>query len=353
MIKIDILSPVGGLYGGIENVILQWTKNLDSNKFDLRIVHMEPGISYLEGYPKAYSFPGNNGIKGIESLEYYVNTYSGFVRKNGVPDICIATNWPLMSVAASIVNSKQGKNYKIVSWIHNKLDAYHRAGLGGLAHLSYADAHLVINDSTGRIIKKQFPKTVVYNIGNPVNMQDFVEKAEYNNTIVYVGRLSEIKRVDIILETLCRVKSRWNLKIIGSGEEEEELKIITDGLKLNDRVEFLGWQSEPWKLCKDATALVAASEYEGFMLSGAEALSMGMTVITPPVDGVVDYVKPGSNGYFYKYEDAVMLAQILDYINDGTLPVCDRQTCRQSVERYSVRNYFSNVEKVLEEIAEM
>lgn len=350
MIKIDILSPVGGLYGGIENVILQWTKNIDSARFDLRIVHMEPGRKYLEGYPKAYSFPGNNGIRGVEALEYYVNTYGGFISEHGAPDVCIATNWPVMVVAASIVNSKLGNPFKIVSWLHSKIDEYHRAGLGGVAHLKYADAHLVINNATGNIIKKYYPDADVYNIGNPVNMQKFVEKISGENIIAYVGRLSEIKRVDIILEALCRTKSNWKLIIIGAGEEEEELRNITEGLNLQDKVTFLGWQNNPWEFCNDVVALVAASEYEGFMLSAAEALSVGMMVISSAVDGVVDYIKPGVNGYLYQYEDAAMLAQILDFIDAGQLPVCDRRVCRESVGQYSIDNYFIKVEKILEEI---
>ena len=37
---IDILSPVGGRCGGIENVIRSWTKNLPSELYDVRVIHM-------------------------------------------------------------------------------------------------------------------------------------------------------------------------------------------------------------------------------------------------------------------------------------------------------------------------
>ena len=45
---IDILSPVGGRCGGIENVIRAWTKNLPRELYDVRVIHMSPGIKYLE-----------------------------------------------------------------------------------------------------------------------------------------------------------------------------------------------------------------------------------------------------------------------------------------------------------------
>ena len=83
------------------------------------------------------------------------------------------------------------------------------------------------------------------------------------------------------------------------------------------------------------------------MLTGAEALSMGMTVISTPVDGLLDYIVPGRNGYLFEQYNAEELAKILDYIYDGTLSLCDRNICRQSVEKYSINNYFINVKKIL------
>ena len=137
---------------------------------------------------------------------------------------------------------------------------------------------------------------------------------------------------------------------MGAGESEEELKEIAAYLKQQDQVQFLGWKDSPWEYCKDASALVCASEYEGFMLTGAEALSMGMTVISTPVDGVIDYVRHGENGYFFKNEDAIGLACLLDEIYEGKVKLCNRIDCRKSVEMYSIDNYFDNIKRILEDM---
>ena len=39
MIRVDILSPVGGKVGGIENVIKLWTKNLSQPDYVVRVIH--------------------------------------------------------------------------------------------------------------------------------------------------------------------------------------------------------------------------------------------------------------------------------------------------------------------------
>ena len=68
MITIDILSPVGGRTGGIENVIRAWTRKLPGDEYDIRVIHMAPGMKYLEGYNKHIHLPNVWMITLIQSL---------------------------------------------------------------------------------------------------------------------------------------------------------------------------------------------------------------------------------------------------------------------------------------------
>ncbi|MDO5403082.1 MAG: glycosyltransferase [Eubacteriales bacterium] len=348
MITVDILSPVGGLHGGVENVIKSWIEHFDKRKFKLRVVHMTPGIAYLKGYIHAYEF---KGPKNRQDMGYYVQTYGEFILVHGAPDICVATNWPLMSAVADVVRKRLAVEYKIVSWVHSRIEKYSEAGLGGVAHLMYADAHLAINNHIRDKILEGNSTAKVYVIGNPVKLVDCEDRAnEASHVLAYVGRIDEMKRLDIILEAMYRAKSKWLLKIVGSGEFEEEAREIVRYLKLDESVEFTGWQENPWKNLNDAVALVMASEYEGFALSAVEALSAGKMVISTPVDGIIDYIVPGVNGYFYKQEDAIGLAEILDMIASNKLPVCSCKACRASVIKYSEDNYYAGLEKILKNL---
>jgi UDP-D-galactose:(glucosyl)LPS alpha-1,6-D-galactosyltransferase len=172
-------------------------------------------------------------------------------------------------------------------------------------------------------------------------------------TLAYVGRLSEIKRVDIILEAMYRAKGKWKLKIIGDGELRDEVKSWISLLKLEEQVTLLGWKENPWTECLDTGILVMASEYEGFGLVAYEASSLGMTVLSTPVSGVVDYIIPGWNGYLYPQEDAQALADILNSIEQGPYEVCDPQQCTASVKQFSTDAYFERIHKYLTEISEV
>lgn len=352
MIKVDILSPVGGKSGGIENVIKLWVKNLPSDKFDLRIIHMTPGTQYLDGYDKAYAFNDNSDEDFNMKLRRFVGDYAGFIKYYGAPDICIATNWPVMCVVADTVKKILKINFKVISWVHSRIVEYQKAGLGGVQEMLCADAHMCISMNNERLLLQRLEKSCVYYVGNPVMMQSFIEKQPAKKQLCYVGRLQDVKRVDIILEALYRAHNNWKLRVVGDGESEKELKKITQYLNLEDWVEYVGWKEEPWKYCKDACALVAASEYEGFMLTGAEAMSMGLTVISTPVEGLIDYLIPGVNGYLFEKNNAVELAQILDWLYEGKLELCNRNVCRMSIEKMSVFNYFESVIKILSEMVE-
>lgn len=347
---IDILSPVGGSGGGIENVIKAWTKNLPRKLYEVRVIHMSPGLKYLEGYDRAYSFEECEEKDINARLIQFIKNYAGFINIYGKPDVCAAVNWPAMCVVADAVKRLLHMDYTLLSWVHSDIEEYRKAGLGGVREMLVADAHICISRSNEKCIKELHPEAVIYYVGNPVNFQKFIEKPDDTNTLCYVGRLQDVKRVDIILEALYRANHKWRLKIVGSGESEDELKEIAAYLKQQDQVQFYGWQDSPWECCKDASVLVSASEYEGFMLTGAEALSIGMTVISTPVDGVIDYVRPGVNGYFFKNEDAAGLAHLLDDIYEGKVKLCNRSVCRESVQMYSVDNYFESIRRILEDI---
>jgi len=340
---VDILSPVGGKAGGVEEVIKSWTKNLNPDKFIVRVIHMSPGLAYLGGYSFAYSFPAP---ERQDDLKHYVDHYVEFVAKEGAPDICVATNWPLMCVAAKTVRDAIGGEFKIFSWVHNRIEPYHEAGLGGVAHLTYADAHLLLNSHNQRLILSENADAVCHLIGNPIDIPDFEEVEKLPLQLVYVGRLADVKRVDLIMEAMYRAKDTWRLRIVGDGEMRQEWEAIAEYLKISDRVEFLGWKDNPREYVKDATAFVCTSEYEGFLLTGYEALSVGTQVISTPVDGIVDVIKPGVNGYLFSQENAVELANILDLLAAGELPVCSPKACRESVEHYSTPNYYKKLEEI-------
>ena len=108
--------------------------------------------------------------------------------------------------------------------------------------------------------------------------------------------------------------------------------------------------NNPWEDYNDVTALVLASDYEGFPLVAIEALARGIPVISPPVDGVNENVVPGVNGFFYGQGDSSELAMVLDALADGILPDVMPKNCVKSVGMYEKEKVLTGIFDVIESL---
>lgn len=333
-ILIDILVPLSGK-GGVESVINATAKYLNRHGFHVRVVQMvfdgpfwlDEGIDF---YPLLIK-------KKVHTISDMIPLYSEFLKRNGVPDIVLACPWPFLTLTARRVLAAFDKPCKVVSWMHGPIEKYEQYGVGGLECLRYADAHMVINERTANTILLDKEDSRVYRVYNPVDFSACVYREHFEpeaKTLLFVGRLSEEKNVELLVRAAAMTRSGWKLRIIGEGPDREKLQRLCGELGMVDRVEFLGWQQEPWKHSEHVTALALASEYEGFPLSAVEALASGLPVISTPVDGITELVRPGVNGYLYPKDSPKELAELLDMVSDGKLPAILPEKCRESAACY-------------------
>lgn len=117
----------------------------------------------------------------------------------------------------------------------------------------------------------------------------------------YVGRLSPEKRVDLIIRGFVAFSATTQrsaaLVIVGHGPTEPELRALTQTLGIDHRVYFCNWVDDiaPWHNAMDVEVL--ASTREGLPLGLLEAMACGTFVLSPPVGGVVEYLRHEENGF--------------------------------------------------------
>jgi UDP-D-galactose:(glucosyl)LPS alpha-1,6-D-galactosyltransferase len=117
-----------------------------------------------------------------------------------------------------------------------------------------------------------------------------------------------------------------------------------------DLVTWEGWKDNPWEDYEDVTALVVSSDYESFCLAAVESLARGIPVISTPVDGITEYVKPGVNGYFYEKGSSEGLAEVLDAVAAGILPDIQPETCASSVAKYERETVLCDIAAKIEKL---
>jgi len=134
--------------------------------------------------------------------------------------------------------------------------------------------------------------------------------------LLFVGRLTPIKGLETLLQSMCRLPSRPTLLLIGGDQDEPltghvgHLKARVAELQLGESVRFLGAQPQRrlrlYYAAADAT--VIPSYYESFGMVALEAMACGSPVIASSVGGLTTTVRDGVTGLLVPEGDPDALA---------------------------------------------
>ena len=172
-------------------------------------------------------------------------------------------------------------------------------------------------------------------INNPVNVAAIAEKLldfpkNFNRTplsklprkirFVTVGRLDKGKGIDRLLTILSRLDFDFQFDIIGDGSELGNLKNLAKSLKINEKVEFLGAQKNPFPFIAAADIFLFGSRYEGFPNVLIEAGACGVPIVAFNCKGgISEILRDGDNGFavpdgdFTAFENAIRRAITTDF----------------------------------------
>ncbi len=134
--------------------------------------------------------------------------------------------------------------------------------------------------------------------------------------LLTVARLVRQKRLNVILEMLAHSELNCDYKIVGDGEDAEEIKgIVRSSDRLRQIVEFKGWQPrEVVKATLDRSEImILLSTNESFGLVYLEAMARGCIVIATRNDGIDGTIIHGENGFLCE-SDPVALGKLLNEI---------------------------------------
>jgi glycosyltransferase involved in cell wall biosynthesis len=122
---------------------------------------------------------------------------------------------------------------------------------------------------------------------------------EYGDYLFYAGRLDGLKRLDLAIDAMKRVRGKARLKIAGTGPLEAELRKQIQGLGVEDRVALLGFVSadDLVSLYAGCRAAYYAPFNEDYGYVTVEAfLSRKPVLTTTDAGGPLEFVSPGETG---------------------------------------------------------
>jgi len=159
-----------------------------------------------------------------------------------------------------------------------------------------------------------------------------VPRYDNDGYILFVGRLSEEKGVDLVVR-LARLLPEIKFKVAGTGPEEQSLRNTARGL---NNIEFLGFKSgeDLVDLYKGALALLIPSRvHEIFPLVLLEAMAVGTPIIASHVGGIPEVIADRQTGFLARVDDlSAWTEAILRLVHDPDLRAQMGRRAREAVE---------------------
>lgn len=269
----------------------------------------------------------NLTVKRIKLFKRQFLWYNRLIKKvkNYNPDIIVLSGFNPLLINFTLVflYFKLFTSNKIFWWSQGK--PFYQGVLGKFIRrflYNFSDGILLYSENGKKNFLNEgvFPEKI-FVVNNCLNNEDYGfmnyeiidEKKEFS--IIYSGRLSKRKKVDILLYAIGILNKNCNIKIpvniIGDGEEMESLLKIKDELNL-DNVKFLNslYGEDIHEVFLKSSILVCPGAVG---LSIVHAFSFGIPILTGKNDPLhsseLELLEEGINGDYFELDNAESLAE--------------------------------------------
>lgn len=147
-----------------------------------------------------------------------------------------------------------------------------------------------------------------------ISSQDSFTYNSNSNHILYVGRLSYEKGVDLFLSAIRQCKKldrETRINIVGNGNMINQLKDMALKFKIKN-IDFWGFQDDVERFYKKAKFVVIPSRREACSLVSLEASKLGIPVIAFATGGLVQNVKDKITGELVECGNVDELSKSID-----------------------------------------
>lgn len=234
--------------------------------------------------------------------------------------------------------------------------------------VEYANAIITISADSNELAEQLIPEikgkskfirngvdTTVFYLDNNLNKNDVLHELgierKYEKVVSFVGKLTEFKGVDVLLEAAAKYEDNNTLTLIaGDGVLKQSLMQQAEELGLKNVV-FLGNrpQSILNKIYNIADCSCVPSRREPFGLVAAEAMACGTPVVATNEGGLPDFVTEDV-GILVNVNDSTGLAKAIKDILLGNIKFDKEVSSKKIQEMYSqdaiVNEFFMDLYKM-------
>lgn len=284
--KILLLSKAIINYGGNQKTALQLYKEL-----------------IIEGYDVSVGHLGNEDlVNKIDRLD--------IIKFNGINDIATKVNesqyeYIIVNKLNEFSHIAKDIKTKSIFITHNSMDPVNSQII---KESKFFNKIFTVNNFHISTLYDEGANTVVTKYLNYENtdITPVKPRTKLKNNITFIGRLSNEKNIELILEAFNYVKSidsfkNYTLTMIGDGR----MKMSKDLINKCAGVRFIGRcnHDEITYNLINTDFLIMASSTEGLPYVFLEALSIGIPIITSNIIGCDEIIQDEENGFTFEFED--------------------------------------------------
>jgi glycosyltransferase involved in cell wall biosynthesis len=207
---------------------------------------------------------------------------------------------------------------------------------------AYMRDELLRNGFEGGRIEIHAP---VPRMGDPDLRSSFSDR----NLILYAGQIIRGKGVDVLLEALAQLDTKFECVILGDGNHRSHCEELSRRLGLADRVAFKGFvpQEELKAYYRECSVVALSSVWpEPIATIGLEVMRYALPVVAFDAGGIKDWLLDGQNGYLVPWMDRRQFAARLKAVltDKGLARRLGEAGLRLVSERYDSPQYIADLE---------
>lgn len=286
----------------------------------------------------------------LDNLEDVLNTVK--------PDVIVS----FQSAASKLLLCDLKTEIPVITMSHgDTADYFQTCPKEELPALEKSAVVQVLVPSFERPIKEHLPKVKTVVIGNAIPQYEesadlVTEKDTYK--IVFTGRLAKgHKRPHLLIEAfagLAKDFPNWTVELWGAVDGKayyKELQMIISKNKLENQVFLKGTTDDVKSVLQGGDVFAFPSAYEGFGMSLAEGMSMGLPAIGyKNCSGVNELITDGVDGYLC--EDGVddFRDKLRKLMSDRDLRVAMGKQARIAMKAYAPEKIWDTWERLLKNV---
>lgn len=304
-----LIESLGG--GGAEKVLSTLIKYIDRERFDITVCVISGGGIYEKEIAErvrvhrvlksASSYSGLGKVWcriKYQMIYHWLPTwlvYQLFIPKGNDVEVAFVEGF-----ATRLLASSTNRQTRKIAWVHCDLQnqpwPISTGVFGSLKEEKCAyekyDSVVCVSKQVESVMKEYYGLANTMTIYNPIDVYGIRQLASQENewdvasskfNVISVGRLERVKGYDELLPIIGKVRDRCNdihLWLVGEGTQVASLKGLVKKIGIEDCITFTGFVKNPYSLMSQMDLFVCSSRAEGFSLVIAEAMTLGVPVVS-------------------------------------------------------------------------